>query len=299
MSALVLLPVPGNESMADRLAAQIHADIGRLETRRFPDGETYLKIDTDLARRDIAIVCTLDHPDDKLLPLIFAADTARDLDAASVGLIAPYLAYMRQDRRFHPGEAISSRSFARVLSGTLDWLVTIDPHLHRYRSLGELYMIPTRVLHAAPALVAWIKQNVAKPILVGPDAESAQWVSEAAAQIDAPFFVLEKIRNGDRDVEVCLPAGAVIGDRTPVLLDDTISSGETMLAAVRALRQVTQTAPYCVAVHGIFAEDAEAKLARECARVVSTNTIPHETNAIDISALLAAGVADCLARPTA
>ena len=110
--------------------------------------------------RRIALVCTLDRPDAKMLPLLFAAAAARELGASQVGLVAPYLAYMRQDRRFKPGEAVTSREFARLLSGAFDWLVTVDPHLHRYASLAEIYRIPTRVVHAAPLISQWIRTRI-------------------------------------------------------------------------------------------------------------------------------------------
>ena len=88
--------------------------------------------------------------------LLFAADAARQLGARKVGLVAPYLCYMRQDRSFKPGEAVTSRSFAALLSRACDWLVTVDPHLHRYKSLSEIYAIPARALHAGPAIADWI-----------------------------------------------------------------------------------------------------------------------------------------------
>src|SRR6185503_12811188 len=121
------------------------------------------------------ILCTLADPDAKFLPLIFAAATARELGAARVGLVAPYLAYMRQDRRFNPGEAVTSRYVAKLISGAFDWLVTVDPHLHRYGALGEIYTIPTRAIHAAPLMSDWIRRNVPDPLIVGPDSESEQW----------------------------------------------------------------------------------------------------------------------------
>ena len=144
MTAPLLIAMPGNEHQAADLAAALGFDLGHIETRQFPDGETYLRFITNPEGRSIALFCTLDHPNDKMLSLIFAAATARELGASKVGLISPYLAYMRQDRRFKPGEAVTSRQTAQLLSNAFDWLVTVDPHLHRYGSLSEIYRIPTR-----------------------------------------------------------------------------------------------------------------------------------------------------------
>src|SRR5690242_13871106 len=104
MTRLVLVRVPGHEELATRLAAQLNREVLVPEARALPDAETYLRLDRDLHGREVALVCTMDRPDPKFLSLLFAARTVTDLGAASVGLVAPYLAYMRQDRRFQPGE---------------------------------------------------------------------------------------------------------------------------------------------------------------------------------------------------
>jgi ribose-phosphate pyrophosphokinase len=195
---------------------------------------------------------------------------------------------MRQDHRFHPGEAITSRSYARLLSASLDYLVTVDPHLHRWHNLEEIYSIRTRALSAAPAIADWLRRNVPSPLLVGPDSESAQWVGETARLAGQPWLVMEKVRSGDRDVRVKLPQGALPAGRTPVLLDDILSTGHTALAACAALRDAGLAAPVCVAVHALLDDEAAQRLlAGGFQRVVSTDSIPHASNAIALAPLLA------------
>ena len=286
MTRLLIIPMPANEPRAQALAAALQAETATLELRHFPDGETYLRYSDELSARDVVIVCTLDHPDTKLVPLLFAAKTAREIGARKIGLVAPYLAYMRQDRRFHPGEAVTSRYVAELLSGAFDWLITIDPHLHRYHSLGEVYTIPNRVVQAAPLLSAWIRSNVAAPVLIGPDSESEQWVSAVAADAGAPFTVLEKTRRGDREVEIRIKDAERTRGRTPVFVDDIISSGHTMLEAIRQVRNTNAAPPVCLAVHGLFADQSDKILAAAGAVVVTTNTVMHATNAIDVVPLL-------------
>ena len=291
MTRQLLVPLPGNDHLADRLAGALGADVGRIAVRRFPDGETYLRYETPVSGRSIALLCTLDHPDDKFLPLVFAAAAARDLQAVKVGLISPYLAYMRQDRRFQAGEAVTSIYFARILSSQIDWMVTVDPHLHRRSSLAEIYSIPAMAIHAAPLISDWIRSEVKTPLLIGPDSESEQWVSKVARDAGAPHLVLQKVRHGDRDVEVSVPDVARWRDHTPVLVDDIVSTGRTMIETVGHLKREGMRPPVCVAVHGIFAEGAfEGLVEAGAARVVTTNAIPHATNAIDITTLLAESV---------
>jgi len=283
----VVLPAPGHEVLASRLALHLSAEHGVVESRRFPDGERYIRLASDVKGASVVVAASLKDPDPQLPGLLFIADTARELGAKRVGLAVPYLAYLRQDRRFRDGEAITSRTFASALSRVFDWIATVDPHLHRYPTLGDVYSIPGVVAHAAPDLARWIRANVEDPIIIGPDSESAQWAEEVARGVAAPVTVLEKLRHGDRDVEIG-PPKSDLSRHTPVLIDDIISSGKTMAEAVRVLAGKGAAPPVCVGVHAVFASGAEEALrVAGVSRVVTCNTIVHPTNAIDVLATFA------------
>jgi ribose-phosphate pyrophosphokinase len=287
----VLFALPENESLTIRLAEMIRADLGGVTLHDFPDGESYVRIDSEVGSRDVAIVASLHQPNDKLLALLFLADALRELGAARVGLVTPYLAYMRQDARFRPGEAITSRTVASLLSARIDWLITVDPHLHRYASLDALYTVPSTAILASAEVGHWIGVNVMNPFIIGPDAESRQWVERIAKAANAPFTVLTKTRHGDTDVIESIPDLGVHVASTPVLVDDIISTGRTMAAAVRHLRDQGAHSPICLATHAVFAENAEAELrSAGAARIVTTNTIVHHTNAIDVAPLISAAI---------
>ncbi|WP_241505983.1 ribose-phosphate diphosphokinase [Parahaliea mediterranea] len=272
--------------LATSLEEAIGAESGRIESRSFPDGETYLKVLSSVRGRPCLIVEELSHPNAKYLPLVFLSETLRELGAASVGLVAPYLSYMRQDRRFVDGEAVTSRLFARSLSRHFDWLVTVDPHLHRYHALDEIYSIPSQVVQGAPALSRWLKTQD-QLLLVGPDEESRQWVSKIAHYSGHPYVVAAKERHGDRKVKVILQPLDDFHGRTPIIIDDVISSGQTILECMKALQFQGFHNIQCAAVHGIFADGAdEALMVAGVESLITTNTIPHASNAVDITALL-------------
>lgn len=280
---LLITALPGSEACADHLAERMHAPRCALESRRFPDGETYLRVLGDVQGHDVAVVAQLHEPDAQIPGLLFLADALRDLGAVRVGLVAPYLPYMRQDKRFKPGEAVTSVSFAKWVSAAFDWLVTVDPHLHRRASLADIYTVPSEVVPSAPAIAAWVQTQVNRPHLIGPDEESAQWVREVASFIGCPHTVLRKERHGDREVELTLPDLAALQGHTPVLVDDIIASAHTMAEAVRALRAQGSAPPVCVGVHAVFAGGGTELLqAAGAARVVTCNTLPHASNAIDV-----------------
>jgi ribose-phosphate pyrophosphokinase len=292
----VLIALPGNEDHAHRLGTRLGAVVLVPELRHFPDGELYVRITGDVGD-DVAIVGNASG--DNFLRIAFLAGTARDLGAARVGLVAPYLAYMRQDSRFNPGEGVTARYFGRLVSSTVDWLVTVDPHLHRFDSLAGVYTIPTTIARAAPAIAQWVATSVHRPVLVGPDSESVQWVSAVAERCGAPFMILEKTRRGDRDVSITAPDAPVdhiSGGHTPVVIDDIVSTGRTMIEATRQLRAAGSAPPVCVAIHAVFADALGDALIDAGARgIVTCDTISHATNQINVTEPLADAIREYLA----
>ncbi|HLF53328.1 ribose-phosphate pyrophosphokinase [Flavobacterium sp.] len=287
----IFFALPGNDVLAKSLAGKCHAELGKAIIRQFPDGETYIKIESDVKNKQVILICTLDHPDKKLLPLYYLSKTSKELGAKSTCIVSPYLAYMRQDKRFEPGEGITSVYFAKLISSFADSLITIDPHLHRRNSLSEIYTIPTTVIHAADLISEWIRSNIKKPVLVGPDSESEQWVSEVADKAAAPFIILEKIRKGDEEVEISVPHLEKYKDHTPVLVDDIISTARTMIVTIGHLKKAGMKKPNCIGIHGIFANHAYSDLLTAGAEeVITCNTILHESNKIKIDEMISLSI---------
>lgn len=280
----IIFTLPGNEILGKKIATGLNAEIGIYNLRNFPDGESYVRVDSNVEDKEIVVVCTLHQPDEKLLPLFFLCKLLKELKAKRIILLSPYLAYMRQDKRFNSGEAITSNYFASLVSGFVDHLITVDPHLHRRNSLSEIYTISSQVIHAANHISGWIKNNIDKPLLVGPDSESEQWVSEVANQAGAPFIILEKIRRGDIDVEVSIPHVEQYKEYTPILVDDIISTARTMIETVNHLKSSGMKPVICIGVHAVFANNAYKELMNAGAlKIITCNTIQHESNLIDLS----------------
>jgi ribose-phosphate pyrophosphokinase len=278
---------PGNESMAAKVREGLAAEEGRLVIRHFPDGESYVQVISDVAGKQVIVVATLHRPDDKFLPLVFLLQLLKESRARKITLVSPYLAYMRQDKKFKAGEAVTSSYFAALLSGVIDELITIDPHLHRRSSMTEIYSVPCLVEHAAPLVSEWIKNSVIAPVLIGPDSESEQWVSSVAKDANAPYLVLDKQRLGDREVRVSIPNLTQFKHYTPVLIDDIISTARTMIAGLQHFKKTEMQKPVCIGVHGVFSGNAfEELLEAGASRVVTSNSIPHVSNQIDLSSLV-------------
>jgi len=266
--------------------------------RKFPDGESYVRLMDDVAGRRIVLISALNDPDPHLMSVLLAAGAARANGAGEIGLAIPYLPYMRQDMAFHTGEPVSAAHFARILGQFADWIVTIDPHLHRFRSLEEVFgPVPARRVTAVPAIAQWIMSAFPRPLIIGPDSESGQWVSSIAAVAGAAALVLEKIRETDRSVRIELPEVRHFGDHQPVIVDDIVSTGITMAKLVSGLVAGGFRPPVCCCVHPLFVESAyERILDAGALQVISCDTVLHPSNKISVGKLLAEGVLASLER---
>jgi len=291
-SPAVLLHFDDELASAQRIAAQAGLTLGPMARHRFPDGELKLRLPAALPER-VVVLRTLDHPNEKLVELLLAARTARELGARHLTLVSPYLAYMRQDIAFTPGEAVSQRIVGQFLAGLFDAVITVDPHLHRVATLQEAVPVPQAVvLSGAPLLADLVAQQRPNALLVGPDEESAQWIAQAAARHGFDHAVCRKVRHGDRSVAIELPAGNFSG-RAVVLLDDVASSGHTLAQAARLLLAAGATSVDVAVTHALFAGDALQLLSEAgIGQVWSTDCITHVSNAVSMAPAIATALAD-------
>ncbi len=273
---------------ARRLASELGCQASGIHVHHFPDGESLVRLPESLSG-NIIIYISLHHPDAKLVPLGFAASAARSLGAEKVALAAPYLCYMRQDKAFHRGEAVSQRIFGTWLDEWFDMVLTVDAHLHRVKSITEVIRCGVNI-SAAPYMARFLKGDDSKPLLLGPDEESLQWVGQIAGAAGLDFGVAHKERHGDRDVEITLPDVNVRG-RDVMLVDDVLSSGFTIARAAEAVRRKGAARVRCMVTHALFATGAEELLADSGVEsVISSDTIPHASNAIFMAPGLAEAV---------
>lgn len=143
-------------------------------------------------------------------------------------------------------------------------------------------------------LAEWLKGQE-KVFLVGPDAESEQWVSQISSHSGHSFIVGDKQRYGDRDVVVTLPDLTRFQGYTAIIIDDVISSGQTILKCIEVLEKQGINSIQCAAVHGINANNIDQGLLQSgLTQLITTNTIPHESNGLEIVGLLMVPVQECL-----
>lgn len=267
----------------------------RIERHRFPDGELKLRLPTPLPS-GVVLWRSLHQPNEKLVELLLAARTARELGAQHLTLITPYLGYMRQDIAFASGEAVSQRIVGAFLADLFDAVLTVDPHLHRVATLAEAVPVAQPVVvSGAPALADWIHQQQPNAVLMGPDEEAVQWVAQAAAQHGNASGVCRKVRHGDHDVTIALPADVNVSGRAVVVLDDVISTGYTVAQAAHLLLAAGAASVDVAVTHALLAPGASALLqAAGVGRLWSTDCIPHPSSVVPMAAPLAHALAQVL-----
>ncbi|MBU0456681.1 MAG: ribose-phosphate diphosphokinase [Nanoarchaeota archaeon] len=274
--------------IAKEIAKKLKKKFSPLTISSFPDGDIYLRFNTDVKNKKVVIVQSFQpNSDMSLFDIIFAAETAKDLGAKKVVLVAPYLAYMRQDKRFNSGEAISSRIMAKLLNNSIDKIITIDPHIHRYKSLKDIFTISAVKLTANPVIAEFIKKKMKDVVIMGPDWESYQWAEVIAKQIGAEATVLKKTRFSSRHVTEKMIKPVSIEGKNVVIVDDIISTGHTIAEAAKKAKKMKAKSVTAIGVHGLFVENAIDKLKKAGVdRIFTTNCIEHPTNKIDITPIL-------------
>jgi ribose-phosphate pyrophosphokinase len=287
----LVLCFPECREQARGMAAVAGMDVAEIGVHHFPDGESRIDLPAALPGR-VIIYRSLDRANQKLVELILAAATARDLGASWVTLVAPYLCYMRQDTAFQPGEAVSQRIIGNLLARYFDELLTVDPHLHRVNRIEDAVPLTrARALSATDAMADYLAGRIDNPLLLGPDEESEQWVAALARRNGLEFHVARKQRAGDSEVRITLPDASFKG-RHVVLVDDIASTGHTLAVTCRQLARHQPAGITVMVTHALFVGDAVQRiLTAGASRIWSCDSIHHATNQITLAETLASALA--------
>lgn len=283
----LLLAFPDYVEQTGRLSEASGIPFMEIDVHHFPDEESKITLPASLPQH-VAFCRSLHRPNAKLTELILAAEGARSLGASTVSLVAPYLCYMRQDKAFHPGEVVSQRVIGRFLAQHFENVLTVDAHLHRVKTLDEAVPAAKAInITATRPMAEFLKRHsIQNPLLIGPDAESEQWVAAIASLEALDYIVGTKERRGDRDVYITLPA-AEFGNRNIVLVDDVASSGQTLLEAAKQIMPEHPASVSVLVTHALFVGDAMTRLKEAGVdNIWSCDSIPHPTNVVSLAGIL-------------
>jgi ribose-phosphate pyrophosphokinase len=291
---MIVIGCSHGKHIAKKIAEKAKRKYSELFVEKFPDNELHIRFNAKLVKnkRVILIQSFYDNIDSCLMEVVFAARTAKKLGASSVTLMAPYFPYMRQDKMFVYGEVASIHVLGEVLSRIIDEIYILDPHLHREKTLGHIFSIPAHRLTANPLTAEYIRDNIKNALIVGPDWESYKWARATAEMIGCESTILLKERHSARNVDVRFQENINVKGKNIVLVDDMISTGNTLIKTIKALKKLGVTKVTCIATHGIFVENALERLLKTGAKVVTSNSLPGKVARIDVSTLFAEKIDD-------
>jgi ribose-phosphate pyrophosphokinase len=290
-SQLLLLSGTANRPLAEEVAQHLGQPLCKVTTKRFADGEIFVKIDENVRGRDVYIIQPTNPPADNLMELLLLMDAAKRASAARVTPVIPYFGYARQDRKDQPRVAISARLIANMVSmAGADRVLGMDFHQHQMQGFFD---IPVDHLYAAPAFVNHFRQKrLHDPVVVAPDVGSAKMARGFAKRLNATLAIIDKRRPSANIAEVVNVVGEV-KDRDCVIPDDMIDTAGTMSEAVGALKRLGARDVYCCATHALLSGPAVQRLSEsEVKEVVVTNTIaiPPERKFAQLTVLSIAGL---------
>ncbi|MFN8828292.1 MAG: ribose-phosphate diphosphokinase [Labrys sp. (in: a-proteobacteria)] len=295
MTDAILLAFPEDQGPASALASRLALPCAEIAMHRFPDGEICPRVPA--AATTTLIYRSFDQPNEKLLALLLAHDAlARDPQVKGVELVAPYLPYLRQDIAFHSGEPVSQAVLCRLLAERFGRIITVDPHLHRTADLGTAYPgTAWQVLSAQDIIADAIATGGTPPglVIIGPDIESTPLVERLAKRLGCSSATFTKEREGDRQVHLEPPAGLDVAGRPVLILDDMCSTGGTLARLAMALQSASVGSIEAIVTHALFDEASGARM-REAgiARIRSTDSVRHPSNAFPLAGLLAEAIAN-------
>ncbi len=274
-----------SQKLAAKIAKELECPLIPIETRRFPDGERYIRIKGKLDKEVIVVQSTGYPQDENLMELFLILKNLRSMGIEKIRVIIPYFGYGRQERRFKSGEAVSAVIIADLLQAAgADEIFCINLH---EENITEFFQIPVHNLSAMKPIANHIRETLNNPIIVAPDKGALGFAKEIAEILCCEYDYLEKIRLSPEVVET-KPKNMDVKGKEAVIIDDIISTGGTIVNAARILKEHGATKVVVSCVHPVLVEDALLKIfAADVDDVIATDTLRSDVSIISVAKLVA------------
>ena len=274
-----------SQKLAAKVAKDLDENLSPIETRRFPDGERYIRIKGEIPKEAVVIQSTGYPQDENLMELFLILKNLKSLGVERTRVVIPYFGYGRQERRFMSGEAVSAVIVAELLEAAgASEIYSINLH---EKNIKEFFNIPVHEISAMPLIANYIKETVDDPMIIGPDKGAHGFANEIAEILNCESDHLEKIRISPEKVET-KPKKLDVDGRNVVIIDDIISTGGTIVNATKILKDLGAKKVVVGCVHPVLVEDALLKIfAAGVDDVFSTDTLRSDVSTISVAQLVA------------
>lgn len=274
-----------SQKLAAKVAWELDQNLSPIETRRFPDGERYIRIKGEIPKEAVVIQSTGYPQDANLMELFLILKNLKSLGVERTRVVIPYFGYGRQERRFKSGEAVSAVIVSELLEAAgASEIYSINFH---EKNIKEFFDIPVHEISAMPLIANYIKETVDDPMILGPDKGALGFAQEIAGILNCDCDHLEKTRISPEKVET-KPKNLGVDGRDVVIIDDIISTGGTIVNATRLLKDLGANKVVVGCVHPVLVEDALLKIfAAGVDDVFSTDTLRSDVSSISVAPLVA------------
>ncbi len=274
-----------SQKLAAKVAWNLEENLSPIETRRFPDGERYIRINGEVPKEVVVIQSTGYPQDENLMELFLLLKNLKSLGVERTRVVIPYFGYGRQERRFKSGEAVSAVIVAELLEAAgASEIYSINLH---EKNIKEFFNIPVHEISAMPLIANYIRQQMEDPMIIGPDKGALGFATEVSRILKCECDYLEKIRISPEKVET-KPKNLDVAGRDVVIIDDIISTGGTIVSASKILRDLGANKVVVGCVHPVLVEDALLKIfAAGVVDVFATDTLKSDVSNISVAPLIA------------
>ncbi len=275
--ATIVVPGSTSQLLASRIAKAGQFKLAKAVRRIFPDGETYLRIASGLKDKDAVVVCSTTTPS-SIVELLLLLDAAKGSKPRSLTCIIPYFGYSRQHKRYKEGEPVASRALALAISNFTDSMATVA--IHDEQTLGYARKPFSNINVDKSMAERFSGKRI--DLVMAPDDGAGAKAKEIGRLLGAESGCMAKKRIDANTVEILLPKNKFKG-RNVLLIDDMISTGGTIIKAVKLLRKAGSAKVYVAAVHGVFAGGAGRKIRSLADELIVSDTIETDFSKISVA----------------
>lgn len=285
-----IIPGPASTELGRNIAKLLNAEIVPVFFKTFPDGESYIRFETDsFEGENVTIVQTTSPPQDqRLVQLLLMADNALDLGAKRITAVVPYFAYNRQDKRFISGEAFSIKTVMRLLEECgVTRIISVNAHSP---SVLKAFRIDVEDVSAIPLLAEYFKARglVDDSLSLSVGKKALSMAAEAHGVLKGGFDYVSTRRDVVTGNVTLEEKDLPVKDRDVVIFDDIISSGGTMAKAVELVKKQGAKKVYAACVHPLLIGNSQKKILRNGAEaIIGTDCVPSPVSKVSVAPLIA------------
>lgn len=269
-----------HKAFAERVAERIGIKLTKAEVSRHSDTETFFEIKESIRDKHVFIIQSKNSDiNDNIMELLIMIQTCKLASARRITAVITYFPYSRQDKKTRSRSPITAKIIANILERAgVDHIITMDLHSPQIQGF---FNIPVDNLFAEPSIISYIKESIAEwreAVIVSPDAGGAKRVTSIATKMKLDFAIIHKQKHSSSKVQSVNLVGNV-RQRTAIIIDDLADTCQTLIKAIKKLKEMNASKVYAIVTHGILSGQA-LKLINSSLieKLVVTNTIPQEDN---------------------